>query len=85
MTFSVLTVAGTEWVCEQLSESQCKPLYPKVSQGWLCFSKHLFSSQHKYQDKAEVGPGQTERDGEVEYRGNCDTATLGSVLLVTIS
>ena len=30
VTFSTMTVAGVEWVCEQLSETQCKPLYPKV-------------------------------------------------------
>ena len=51
VTFSVLTVAGIDWVCEQLSETQCKPLYPKVRntahhcQGWcclLCFSDVLF-------------------------------------------
>ena len=30
VTFSVMTVAGIDWVCEQLSETQCKPLYPKV-------------------------------------------------------
>jgi len=29
VTFSVMTVAGVDWVCEQLSETQCKPLYPK--------------------------------------------------------
>ena len=28
--YSVVTVAGVDWVCEQLSESQCKPLWPKV-------------------------------------------------------
>ena len=30
VTFSVMMVEGVEWVCEQLSETQCKPLYPKV-------------------------------------------------------
>ena len=30
VTFSVMVVEGVEWVCEQLSETQCKPLYPKV-------------------------------------------------------
>ena len=30
VTFSVMTVAGIDWVCEQVSETQCKPLYPKV-------------------------------------------------------
>jgi len=29
--FSVLKVAGIDWVCEQLSETQCKPLWPKVN------------------------------------------------------
>jgi len=29
VTYSVLTVGGVDWVCEQLSETQCKPLYPK--------------------------------------------------------
>ena len=31
VTFSTMTVAGVEWVCEQLSETQCKPLYPQVN------------------------------------------------------
>jgi len=39
VNFSVLKVAGIDWVCEQLSETQCKPLWPKVnkknpSQSW---------------------------------------------------
>ena len=47
VTFSVLTVAGIDWVCEQLSETQCKPLYPKVrnspvSRLVLRFSDILF-------------------------------------------
>ena len=29
--FSTITVAGGEWVCEQISDNQCKPLYPKVN------------------------------------------------------
>ena len=32
VNFSVLRVAGIDWVCEQLSETQCKPLWPKVIQ-----------------------------------------------------
>ena len=37
VTFSVLTVGGIDWVCEQLSETQCKPLYPKVeAEAGLC-------------------------------------------------
>eukprot|EP00092_Neocalanus_flemingeri_P039546 GFUD01043060.1.p1 GENE.GFUD01043060.1~~GFUD01043060.1.p1 ORF type:complete len:1063 (-),score=221.30 GFUD01043060.1:462-3650(-) len=31
VNFSVLNVAGIDWVCEQLSETQCKPLWPKVN------------------------------------------------------
>jgi len=30
--FSVLKVAGIDWVCEQLSQTQCKPLWPKVNE-----------------------------------------------------
>ena len=71
MTFSVLTVAGIDWVCEQLSETQCKPLYPKVRKtgGAVSLTCDVLFLSQKYQDKEEVGPGQTGRDGEVEYRG----------------
>jgi len=31
VNFSVLNVAGIDWVCEQLSETQCKPLWPKIN------------------------------------------------------
>ena len=41
VTFSVMMVEGVEWVCEQLSETQCKPLYPKVRQETI---KKLFGS-----------------------------------------
>ena len=41
VTFSVMMVEGVEWVCEQLSETQCKPLYPKVRRRTI---KKLFGS-----------------------------------------
>ena len=41
VTFSVMMVEGVEWVCEQLSETQCKPLYPKVRRETI---KKLFDS-----------------------------------------
>ena len=41
VTFSVMMVEGVEWVCEQLSETQCKPLYPKVRGDTI---KKLFGS-----------------------------------------
>merc|ERR1719204_1221294 len=31
--FSTIQVAGGEWVCEKISSTQCKPLYPKANTG----------------------------------------------------
>ena len=59
VTFSVLTVAGTDWVCEQLSETQCKPLYPKVRSRLLsgCCSDYQLISRPILKTKGWRGGG----------------------------
>ena len=37
ISYSVMTVAGVDWVCQEISETQCKPLYPKVRRYSLYF------------------------------------------------
>jgi len=58
VNFSVLRVAGIDWVCEQLSETQCKPLWPKVneknpSESWPRPRTLQSSSKQEVEDSGE--------------------------------
>ena len=83
VTFSVLTVAGIDWVCEQLSETQCKPLYPKVRNTaglsrlvvMLCFDL-----RRNMETKGRWGPA---RQPEMKRWSIVGTVTLSHCVLGT--
>ena len=61
-----MRVAGVDWVCEVVTDTQCKPLYPKVTTR-MCF----FTSSEKVIDlcnRCNLSFNDDGKSNEIFYR-----------------